>query len=99
MGIILLILVLSGCYVGCDLKKLRLVNSNSKMNEKIVMIKALYGNYTNSTLKTKSTTDETAQIVKLGNEIKQIKQETEYIKEYGNLPPQTPDFYKKLNII
>ena len=30
-------------------------------------------------------------------EIRQIQQQTEYIKSENKLPPVTPDFYKQLN--
>jgi len=41
---------------------------------------------------------ETKNVLKLGAEIKSIKRATEYIKENGQKPPETPQFYmKKLN--
>jgi hypothetical protein len=44
--------------------------------------------------------EETKAIRKIGNEIKNINNQTEYIKKTGEQPPVTPDYYrKKINII
>ncbi len=101
--LVVFILVLTGCYVGCDLKKLRLVKLRGEMAEKIGMIKKLYGpnsfKSTNIGAPRSASSQETAKVFKLGTEIKQINKETAYIKKYGELPPQTPNFYKRLNIV
>jgi hypothetical protein len=38
-------------------------------------------------------------IGKLSREIKQIKNETNYIKEHGKQPPKTPNYMRYLDII
>jgi len=41
---------------------------------------------------------ETKKIRKLGNQLKTIERQTQYIKENGQAPPATPNYYlKKLN--
>ncbi|MFZ8933145.1 MAG: hypothetical protein ACO20H_03315 [Bacteriovoracaceae bacterium] len=101
--ITVLILVLTGCYVGCDLKKLRLVKLSIESVEKQIMITKLYGpnSFKSTTIGAprSASNQETAKVFKLSNEIKQINKETDYIKKYGELPPKTPNFYKRLNVI
>lgn len=100
---VLAIILLSGCYMVCDLKKLRLVNSSSVLYDKLIVstINKAYGPSTtiSNSLKTSQVSSETSKIFQLGREIQTIKRETEYIKDYGELPPKTPNFYKRLNVI
>lgn len=52
-----------------------------------------------SSYRTKVDTPESKLIRDLSTQIKKIEAETEYFKEEGELPPQKPDYYKRLNII
>lgn len=43
--------------------------------------------------------DETKNVIRLGQEIAQIKRETNYIKDHGVVPPKMPNFYKRLDTL